>query len=138
MGLMSARVAKHPIHPMLVVFPLGLWVAALVFDIIYAVTGQPTMRTVAFWNVGAGVIDLKGYQGWSFPLIVVGMNSIAMYCMAHLFDHFIRDNLKIHLGQQVFDLFGTPYAPIVERIAVLLVLWLILLWMYSRKIFLRI
>ena len=56
MGLMSARVAKHPIHPMLVVFPLGLWVAALVFDIIYAVTGQPTMRTVAFWNVGAGVI----------------------------------------------------------------------------------
>ena len=60
MGLMSARVAKHPIHPMLVVFPLGLWVAALVFDIIYAVTGQPTMR------VGAGVIlaAIPGFVDW--------------------------------------------------------------------------
>src|ERR671937_1599049 len=69
MGLTSARVAKHPIHPMLVVLPLGLWVAALVFDIIYAVTGQPTMRTVAFWNVGAGVIGallaaIPGFVDW--------------------------------------------------------------------------
>jgi uncharacterized membrane protein len=69
MGLVNARVAKHPIHPMLVVLPLGLWVAALVFDIIYAVTGQPTMRTVAFWNVGAGVIGallaaIPGFVDW--------------------------------------------------------------------------
>jgi len=56
MALTSARVGKHPIHPMLVVLPLGLWVTALVFDIIYAATGRPSMRTVAFWNVGAGVI----------------------------------------------------------------------------------
>ena len=33
-----ASVAKHPIHPMLVVFPIGLWVAALAFDIVAAVT----------------------------------------------------------------------------------------------------
>ena len=36
MAQTRATVAKHPVHPMLVVFPIGLWVAALAFDIIYA------------------------------------------------------------------------------------------------------
>jgi uncharacterized membrane protein len=69
MALTSARVAKHPIHPMLVVLPIGLWVTALVFDIIYAATGRPSMRTAAFWNVGAGVIGallaaIPGFVDW--------------------------------------------------------------------------
>jgi uncharacterized membrane protein len=69
MGLTSARVGKHPIHPMLVVIPLGLWVVALVFDIIYAATGRDSMRTAAFWNVGAGVIGallaaIPGFVDW--------------------------------------------------------------------------
>ena len=69
MALTSARVAKHPIHPMLVVLPLGLWVTALVFDIIHAFTGSPAMRTAAFWNVGAGVIGallaaVPGFVDW--------------------------------------------------------------------------
>ena len=51
-----ARIGKHPIHPTLVVLPLGLWIAALAFDIAYAVTGNPLWRTIAFWNIGAGVI----------------------------------------------------------------------------------
>ena len=69
MALTSARVAKHPIHPMLVVLPLGLWVAALVFDIIYTFTGRPGMRTAAFWNIGAGVVGallaaIPGFVDW--------------------------------------------------------------------------
>ena len=69
MSLTSARVARHPIHPMLVVLPLGLWVVALVFDIVYAITGQPTMRAVAFWNVGVGVVGallaaIPGFVDW--------------------------------------------------------------------------
>jgi uncharacterized membrane protein len=54
---------------MLVVLPIGLWVTALVFDIIYAATGRPSMRTAAFWNVGAGVIGallaaIPGFVDW--------------------------------------------------------------------------
>jgi uncharacterized membrane protein len=69
MGLTGARISKHPIHPMLVVLPLGLWITALVFDIIYAFTGQATLRTVAFWNVGAGIIGallaaIPGFVDW--------------------------------------------------------------------------
>src|SRR5438309_9364875 len=56
MALSGARLGKHPIHPMLVVLPLGLCVTALVFAIVYAVTANPSMRTAAFWNIGAAVV----------------------------------------------------------------------------------
>ncbi|HEX3178258.1 MAG TPA: DUF2231 domain-containing protein, partial [Methylomirabilota bacterium] len=36
MAQTPARIGKHPIHPMLVVLPLGLWIAALAFDIVFA------------------------------------------------------------------------------------------------------
>ena len=42
-----ASIAKHPLHPMLVVFPIGLWVAALAFDIVETVTGNPLWRMLA-------------------------------------------------------------------------------------------
>lgn len=56
MAKTPARVGKHPIHPMLVVLPLGLWIAALAFDIVYAMNGGPIWRTLAFWNIAAGII----------------------------------------------------------------------------------
>src|SRR5262245_44170532 len=52
------------------------------------------------------IIDLKGYKAWAFPLVVIGMNSIAIYCMAHLIDGFILNSFKTHLGQDVFKVFG--------------------------------
>jgi len=84
------------------------------------------------------VIDLAGRGGWSFPLRVIGMNSIAAYCMAHLFDGFLGRNLKTHLGQDFFAVAGRAYEPFLHGAAVLALLWLILYWMYRRKIFLRI
>ena len=37
------------------------------------------------------VIEVKGWKRWSFPLVVIGMNSIAAYCIAHLFERFFID-----------------------------------------------
>jgi heparan-alpha-glucosaminide N-acetyltransferase len=85
-----------------------------------------------------GVIDLRGWKAWSFPLVVIGMNSIAAYCLAHLVDAFIANSLKIHLGADVFKLFGNTFAPMMQGAAILLVLWLMLYWMYRRKLFLKI
>ena len=84
------------------------------------------------------VIDWPGWGLWSFPLRVIGANSIAAYCLSHLIEGFITDNLKTHLGRDVFNLLGAAYAPFLQGVAVLLVLWLILFWMYRRKLFLRI
>ncbi len=81
------------------------------------------------------VIDLRGRRGWAFPLVVVGMNSIAMYCMSMQMKPWVRENLRTHLGS---SLFAGPYGPIALSAGVLLVLWLVCLWLYRRKIFLRI
>jgi heparan-alpha-glucosaminide N-acetyltransferase len=66
------------------------------------------------------------------------MNSIAAYLIAHLFDRFFVDSFRIHLGPNAFQLFGTGLEPLLRGAAVLLMYWLILFWMYRRKIFLRI
>ena len=84
------------------------------------------------------VVDLAGVRSWAFPLRVIGMNSIAAYCMKELFEDFIRRNLNIHFGERVYAVFGQPYVPLLQGAAVLLVLWLILFWMYRCKAFLKI
>jgi predicted acyltransferase len=84
------------------------------------------------------VIDVKGFRRWSFPLIVVGMNSIAAYLIAHLWEDFIVENLHINFGYQIFRVFGTGLEPLMVGITVMLIYWLILYWMYRRKLFLRI
>lgn len=84
------------------------------------------------------VMDIGRFQAWAFPLRVIGMNSIAAYCIAHLFDHFIPAALETHLGKDIFRSFGEAYEPLLLGLAVLFIYWLILFWMYRRKIFLRI
>jgi heparan-alpha-glucosaminide N-acetyltransferase len=84
------------------------------------------------------VIDVLKIKRWSFPLVVIGVNSIAAYVIAHLFDSFIAKNLTTHLGKGVFNVFGAPYQPLLHGAATLLVMWLMLFWMYRRKLFLKI
>ena len=85
-----------------------------------------------------GVTEWRGWKRWAFPLVVAGLNPITLYCMWQLMGGSVRDNVRTHFGPNVFESFGAMYAPMLERMAVLLVFWLILLWMYRRKIFLRI
>jgi len=41
---------------MLVVFPIALWISAMVFDVVGMVTGNMTLRAVAFYDIGAGIL----------------------------------------------------------------------------------
>ncbi len=93
-----------------------------------------------FWIMAAFyfVIDASGWRAWAFPLVVIGANSIAMYIMAHPFKNFVSSSLNTNLPKDWYKVFGDVWAPMVQGGAVLLILWLILLWMYRRKIFLRI
>ena len=84
------------------------------------------------------LVDLTGYTGWTYPLRVIGRNSIAAYVMAHLFDDFILRSFRTHLGQDVFDKWGGSYEPLVAGAAVLAIYWLILFWMDRRKIYLKV
>jgi heparan-alpha-glucosaminide N-acetyltransferase len=91
-----------------------------------------------FLSAFSWVIDVKGYRRWAFPLVVVGVNSIAAYVMAHFLEHFLIDTFHIHLGYRVFQVLGKGLEPLLLGIAVMLTYWLLLYWMYRRKIFLRI
>lgn len=46
----------HPVHPMLVVFPLGLLGTAVVFDIIRLATRNGYWSEIAFWMMAAGIL----------------------------------------------------------------------------------
>lgn len=84
------------------------------------------------------VIEVKERKGWAFPLVVVGMNSIAAYCIAHFTENFIISTFRIHLGPHFFEFLGIGLQPLMEGIAVLSCYWLVLFWMYRRKLFLKI
>jgi len=96
--------------------------------------GACFLLTAAFYLI----VDVWGYRAWTFPLIVIGMNSIAAYCSDHLFDDFIYNNLTIHLGPRAFTCLGNAYEPLLHGAAALLLSWLLLFWLYRQKIFLRI
>jgi heparan-alpha-glucosaminide N-acetyltransferase len=84
------------------------------------------------------LIDVRGHQRWAFPLVVIGTNSIAAYVITETLPRFIDDSLKTHLGLGAFSVFGPAYVPLLLGLAVLALEWLALLWMYRRRIFLRI
>jgi heparan-alpha-glucosaminide N-acetyltransferase len=84
------------------------------------------------------LIELKGWRRWSFPLIVIGANSIAVYVMSGTIEHFVSSALVRHLGPAPFAILGPPFEPVLRGAGVLLIFWGILFWMYRRKIFLRI
>lgn len=52
----KAKILGHPIHQMLIPFPFGLLATAVIFDIVYLVWGNPTMVTVSYWMIIAGII----------------------------------------------------------------------------------
>jgi heparan-alpha-glucosaminide N-acetyltransferase len=84
------------------------------------------------------LIEWKGWKRWSFPLLVIGANSIAIYVMSWTIESFVSSALVRHLGAAPFAVLGPPFEPVLRGIGVLVIFWLILFWMYRRKIFLRI
>lgn len=84
------------------------------------------------------VMEWRGWKRWAFPLLVIGANSIAIYVMSWTLEHFVSGALVRHLGTAPFAVLGPPFEPVLRGVGVLIVFWLILYWMYRRRIFLRI
>jgi len=65
--MQNAKLLGHPVHPMLVVFPLGLLITAVLFDIVYLFSGNALFAHVAYWNIAVGIIG--GLTAGIFGLI---------------------------------------------------------------------
>ena len=84
------------------------------------------------------VLDVGKFKAWAFPLVVIGANSIFAYCSEWLFVGFIHGTLNTHLGGDFFKRFGPAYTELFRGACVLLVIWLMLLWLYRKKVFIKI
>jgi predicted acyltransferase len=81
----------------------------------------------------------------AFPLVVIGANSIFIYCAYHLTHGWLRDTLKTHLALpertwefKTYEVFGPEYETAVRGAIVILIYWLVLLWMYRKRVFVKI
>jgi heparan-alpha-glucosaminide N-acetyltransferase len=85
------------------------------------------------------IVDVMRLRFWTFPLVIVGMNSIAFYMMFQITKGYIRESIQRHFGQDIFEQpLGKTYVPLVQSATLLLALWLIALWMHRRRIYLKI
>jgi heparan-alpha-glucosaminide N-acetyltransferase len=84
------------------------------------------------------VTDMARLRAWAFPLVVIGTNSIAAYLIAHLFDSFIEKAWPRHVDARFFTMAGEAFQPLILGACVLLTYWLLLFWMYRRRIFLKV
>ena len=138
--LMSARPARDKIRIIGAVGVAGIalgWALNPLIPIIQklwttsyglASAGWSCLMFLAFY----WIIDVLGRGRWSFPFIVIGMNAVAIYMAGSIVP--LRRIVGIFTGPMAASLgaFGVLF----QAIAVLIVEWLILYWMYRRKIFL--
>ncbi len=125
-GAMAACFASGLLLSLWVPLVKRLWTSSWT---LYSTGWVLAMMLGFFW-----VVEVKGYRRWTFPLVVVGMNSIFIYSVNEVLRGWIDRALGVFTGR--FEFLGTP-APIVQSCAVLLVIWYMCYWLYQRKIFFK-
>jgi predicted acyltransferase len=127
---------------------LIMGVVLLLLGTILDLTAMPAVKRIwtPSWAVMSGgwvlmllslfywLVEIAGVRRAVFPLVVVGMNSIAIYLLHSLCSGWIRENLHKHLPEEAFVL---GWEPVIERAGVLFVLWLVCFWLYRQKAFLK-
>jgi predicted acyltransferase len=102
------------------------------------------MLAFFYWVFDLLPMKEKLRQGLAFPFIVIGMNSIAIYMLSQLMHPWICKTVRTHLGGFFETLLGegilakNMYGRPFDSIAAFIVLWLIALWMYKRRIFIKV
>jgi predicted acyltransferase len=82
------------------------------------------------------VIDVLKFRRWAFPLVVVGMNSIAMYMVSQLCKPLIRGGLRPFVSEPLSQ--APLAAPVVMAMLVVVVEWGFIYWLYRRRIFFKV
>jgi predicted acyltransferase len=122
--LLLAGWAVEPVIPMV----KRIWTSSFAL----LAGGWTLLMLAAFY----GVVDVVGWRRWTFPLVVVGMNSIAAYVIAGV----LGPNVKRALGAFLnVPLSSIPVAaPIILAALAVLVQWYFCYWLYRHKIFFKV
>ena len=96
---------------------------------IYSTGWVLLMLLVFYW-----LVEVKGYRKWTFPLVVIGANSIFIYSIHMVLQRWMSRAVDVFTFK--FAWLG-DFAPVAQSCAVLLVMWYLCYWLYQRKIFLK-
>ena len=129
---------------MLFVFGLAMLVAGMIWGLFFPVVRS--LWSSSFVLVTCGIttlllavfywlIDILGYAKWAFFFIIFGVNSIAIYMMAHMFDFRLIGNILVG---GLSSLFAANVQEFIQAVAAMMVMWLIMYWMYLKKTFIKI
>ena len=87
------------------------------------------MLLACFW-----LVEVKGYRKWTFPLIVIGANSIFIYSVHQVLQGWLNQAVGVFTLHFVW--LG-DFAPVAQSCAVLLVMWYLCYWLYRKRIFFK-
>lgn len=94
--------------------------------------GCTTLLLLAFY----WCIEVKGWRRWAFPLVVVGMNSIAAYVLGNAFGPWFRSASGAWIGWLQKPL-GEAWLPVFQHALFAAAAWGVLYWLYRRRIFFK-
>ena len=116
---------------------LGLW-----FPIIKRIwtpsftvysAGWTTLMLAAFY----WAVEVRGWRAWTFPLVVVGTNSIAAYVIANAFGGWFRSATRAWT-ELALPLVGPVWLPVLQQALFAACAWAVLLWCYRRRLFFQV
>ncbi|MDD4872743.1 MAG: DUF5009 domain-containing protein [Kiritimatiellae bacterium] len=110
-------------YPMLVAITTGSWVLFV---------GAVGFGLLLLFYL---IVDVWGFRKWAFFFVVIGSNSIAVYMAAHLFDFRLIGNVFVG---GLIKLVSGPWSNFIQTLAAFAVIWLIMLWMYRKKSFIKV
>ena len=115
------------------------WLWSLQFPIIKNVWSSSFVLWAGGWSLLLlalfyWIIDVRGYQRWSFFFKVIGMNAITIYLVDRFFRFDVITDVFLHGLRPVFG----HYDPVIWSSCVVFTGWLFLYFLYRQKIFLRV
>jgi heparan-alpha-glucosaminide N-acetyltransferase len=97
--------------------------------VLYSLGWALAMLIAFYW-----VVEVKGYRKFTFPLLVVGANSIFIYSLEMVLREWLNRAVGVFTGN--YHWIGT-LAPVAQSCTVLLLMWYACYWLYKHKIFFR-
>ena len=80
----KVKLLGHPLHPIMVVFPLGLLITSVIFDLIHWNTGNGFWSEIAFWVIAVGLVGGIIAAGiGTIDWIEIVAKNIDKYCNAY-------------------------------------------------------
>jgi predicted acyltransferase len=134
-------------------------VIGLAWDVVFPINKNLWTSSYAFFTAGAAslllaacywIIDVKGWRGWTRPFVILGVNAITLFVVSGLLVKTLAlfrvagpDGREISISRWAYLNWFAPFfdpknASLAYAFANLLVLFVLLWWMYRRRIFLRV